>query len=77
MNKFFILTLLFAASISASKYCKYTSTKDPKTGVVRGHPIRQGTCNCHCTARRYSNGTCAECGHVVTEVILKFKKEKD
>jgi hypothetical protein len=73
MNKLLIIFLLSAASLSASKYCKYTTTKDPKTGVTRDHSIRQGNCNCHCTARRFDNGTCSECGHVVTKVILKFK----
>ncbi len=78
MNKLYSFLLLFLVTpLFGCDYCMYTETKDPQTGTVQGHAPKQGDCNCQCTARRYANGECSECGHIVTEVYVEIDEQEN
>lgn len=78
MNKLYTLLLLLSAgSLQSCDYCMYTETKNAESGTVQGHAPKQGDCNCSCTARRYNNGECSECGHKVTEVYVTIDEQEN
>ena len=76
MNKLKLLVLFFVVPAFACDYCIYTETKDAQSGTVQGHAPKQGECNCSCSAARYPDGECSECGHKVVEVYVTIDDQE-